>query len=167
MFPQVGNWIAWSEGNEKEVRIGEDPMVGAGERYKLLGSLIVKLRSSGISNPSEACSHRLQKETLWKNFEDLGLDEGLKEEWNEFVSLLQSCFIHLEDDAKDNLVCTKNPASGDFTTKLSYKSWALEHYQGEKMDWWKQVWKSEVPFNAKITSVHWESLKKRGWIGPN
>ena len=70
---------------------------------------------------------------------------------NEFVSLLHSSFIHLEEEAKDKLVWTKNPATGDFTAKLGYKSWALEQYQGEKMEWWKQVWKSEDPFMEKIT----------------
>ena len=72
----------------------------------------------------------------------LGLEEGLQEECNECVSLLQFGFIYPEYDAKDKLVRTKNPATRDFMAKLGYKSWALEHYQGEKMDWWKQVWKS-------------------------
>ena len=43
------------------------------------------------------------------------------------------------------------------------------------MDWWKQVWKSEGNFKAKITLwlalsntfLTWENLKKRGWHGPN
>ena len=98
-----------------------------------------------------------------------------KKKWNDFVSLLQLCFIHLEEDAKDKLVWTKNPATGDFTTKLGYKSWELEHYQGDKSYWWKQVWKSEVPLKAKITLwmalnnkiLTWENLKKRGWNGPS
>ena len=56
----------------------------------------------------------------------------------------------MEKAEKYKLVWTKNPATWDFTTKLGYKSWALEQYQGEKMEWWKQVWKSEGPFKAKI-----------------
>ena len=60
-------------------------------------------------------------------------------------------------------------------TKLGYKSWELEAYEGEKMEWWKQVWKSEGPFKENITlwlelnnkCLTWESLKKRGWIGPS
>ena len=134
-FPQVGKWIAWSVGNGKEVRVGEDPWVGEGEIYKLSFSIIDKLRSLGISNLSQDCSLTLQRETWWKNYEDLGLEEGLKEELNKFVSLLQSLFIHLEEDAKDKLVWTKNPTTGYFTTKLGHKIWALENYQGEKMVW--------------------------------
>ena len=83
----------------------------------------------------------LQRETLWKNSEDLGLGEGQKEEWEEYVSLLKSNFIHLEEDKEDKLVSTKNPVNGDFTTKLGYKIWAWEHHQGEKEDWWKKLWK--------------------------
>ena len=63
-------------------------------------------------------------ETLWKNSEQLGLEEGLREEWEEYVSLLKSNFIHLEEDREDKLVWTKNPINGDFTAKLGYKTWA-------------------------------------------
>ena len=104
VFPQVGNWIAWFVGNEKEVRVGEDPWVGVGERYKLSYALIEELRGLGILNLSQACSLTLQRETQWKNYEDLGLEEGFKEEWNEFVSLLESYVIYLEEEAKDKLV---------------------------------------------------------------
>ena len=55
------------------------------------------------------------------------------------------------------MVRIENIAIGDFTAKLGYKSWALEQYQGEKMEWWKQVWKSEGPFKARITI--WLALK--------
>ena len=73
------------------------------------------------------------------------------------------------------MVWTKNPTTGDFMTKLGYKSWALEHYQGEKIVWWTQVWKSEGPLKAKIILwlalsnklLTWENLKKRGWHGPS
>ena len=46
---------------------------------------------------------------------------------------------------------TKNPATGEFMTKLGYKNWALEQHQGKREDWWKQVWKNEGPLKAKIT----------------
>ena len=69
----------------------------------------------------------------------------------EYVSLLKSNFIHLEEDKEAKLVSTKNPVNGDFTTKLGYKTCAWEQHQREKVDWWKQLWKSEGPLNAKLT----------------
>ena len=88
VFPQIGNWIAWFVGNRKEVRLGEDTWVGVGESYKLSWALIEKLRSFGIKNLSQAYTHTLQRETPQKKDEDLGLEEGVKEEWNDYVSLL-------------------------------------------------------------------------------
>ena len=125
-FPQVGNWLAWLVGNGREVRVGEDPWLGSGESFKLSKGLVLKLRSLGIFTLNQAFSLSLQRETLWKNSEDLGLEEGLREEWNDFVSLLKSCFIHLEEEEKDNLFWTKNPVNGDFMAKLGYKNWSLE-----------------------------------------
>ena len=60
-------------------------------------------------------------------------------------------------------------------TKLGYKSWELEQYQGEKVEWWSKVWKREGSLKEKITLwlalnnklLTWENLKKRGWIGPS
>ena len=78
-FPQVVNWLAWLIGNGREVRVGEDPWSGARERYKLSEALVTKLRSLGIYTLNQACSLSLQKETLWKNSEDLGLEEGIRE----------------------------------------------------------------------------------------
>ena len=89
-FPQVGNWLAWLVENGREVRVGEDPWSGSGESFKLSEGLVLKLRSLGIFTLNQACSLSLQRETLWKNSEDLGLEEGLKEEWEEYVSLLKS-----------------------------------------------------------------------------
>ena len=117
-FPLVGNWVAWMVGNERQIKVGEDPWSGARERYKLLEGLVSKLRSFGIYNLNQACSTTLQRETLWKNSEQLGLEEGHKEEWEEYVSILKSKFIYLEEAREDKLVWTKNPVNGDFTTKL-------------------------------------------------
>ena len=83
--------------------------------------------------------------------------------------------IHLEEDAKDKLVWTKNPATRDLTAKLGYKNWGLEQYQGEMNDLWKQVWKNAGPLKDKIILwlalsnklLTWENLKKRGWHGPS
>ena len=83
-----------------------------------------------------------QRETVWKNSEALGSEEGIKEEWEEYVSLLKSSFIHLEEEKEDKLVWTKNPVNGDFSAKLGYKTWVWNQHQGEKMEWWKNLWKA-------------------------
>ena len=60
---------------------------------------------------------------------------------------------------KDKLVWTKNPATRDLKAKLGYKNWDLEHYQGERNSWWKQVWKIEGPIKDKITL--WLDLRNK------
>ena len=73
------------------------------------------------------------------------------------------------------MVWTKNPVNWDFMAKLSCKTWSLEQYQGEKLDWWKQVWKCEGPLKSKITRwltlnnklLTWDNSQKIGWIGPS
>ena len=70
----------------------------------------------------------LQMEIIWKNLEVLGLEEGLKEEWEEYVSPLKSSFIHLEEEKEDKLVWTENPVHGNFSSKLGYNTWAWEHH---------------------------------------
>ena len=157
-------------GNVKQIRVGEDPWSGVGERYKLSEGLVSKLRSLGVYNLNQACSTTLQRETLWKNSEQLGLEEGHKEEWEEYVSMLKSNFIYLEEAREDKLVWKKNPVNGDFTAKLGYKIWAEENFQGEIKEWWKQLWKSEGHLKAKITlwlslnnkMLTWDNLQKRG-----
>ena len=104
----------------------------------------------------------------------MGLEEGLRKEWEENVSLHKSNFILLEEGRIDKLVWTKNPINGE-SAKLGYKTWAWEKHQGVKETWWKQIWKSEGPLEAKITLwmtlnnklLTWDNLQKRGWNGPN
>ena len=54
---------------------------------------------------------------------------------------------------------TKNPTTRDLKAKLGYKNWDLEHYQGERNSWWKQVWKIEGPIKDKITL--WLALRNK------
>ena len=75
-----------------------------------------------IHTLKQACVTNPQRVTLWKSSEDLGLEEGLREEWEEYISLLKSNFILLEEERKDKLVWTKNPVNGDFMAKLGYKN---------------------------------------------
>ena len=72
-----------------EISLGRGISLGRsrGEIQILSDALIEKLIRLVISNLSQACSLTLHRETRWKNSEDLGLEEGLKEEWNDFVSL--------------------------------------------------------------------------------
>ena len=162
-------------GNERKIRVGEDPWLGVGERYKILEGIVLKLIRLGIYNLNQACSTSMQRETLWKSSKQLGLEEGPREEWEEYVTMLKSNFIHLEETREDKLVWTKNPVNGDFTAKLGYKTWAEEKFQGETKEWWKQLWKAKGPLKAKITLwqslnnkiLTWDNLQKRGWNGPN
>ena len=81
--------MAWLVGNGREVRVREYPFSGVGEIFKLLEGLILKLRTSRISTLHQAFLMSLQRKTIWKSSEVLGLEEVLKEEWEKYVPLLK------------------------------------------------------------------------------
>ena len=63
----------------------------------------------------------------------------------------QVMFYSSRREKEDKLVWTKNIVNGDFSTKLGYKTWAWDQHQGEKMKWWKNLWKAEGPLEDKLT----------------
>ena len=60
-----------------------------------------------------------------RRFRTRGRTKGGSE---EYVSLLKSNFILLEEGRIDKLVWTKNAVNGEFTAKLGYKTWAWEKH---------------------------------------
>ena len=92
-----------------------------------------------------------QRETIWKNSKVLGLEEGLKEEWEKYVSLLKSSFSHLQEEKEDKFVWTKNRVNGDFSAKLGYEAIRQESFQGEKIWWWRIIWKIHSPLKTILT----------------
>ena len=49
-----------------------------------------------------------------------------------FTSLLESCFINLEDDVEDSMIWSKNASTWEFTTKLGYENLDKESFEGER-----------------------------------
>jgi hypothetical protein len=47
-FPLVSIWTLWKIGNDKKVRLGEDPCVGEDEAYNISDDLIACLHDQGL-----------------------------------------------------------------------------------------------------------------------
>jgi hypothetical protein len=75
----------------------------------------------------------------------LGLVGAEAEEWSQFIGLMVANFIFLMEEDPDTLCWSKNPKSGDFTTKMGYKVWAESHFEGDKKWWWSLIWKISAP----------------------
>ena len=98
----------------------------------------------------------------------------MAEEWNKYINLLVTNFIHLGTDP-DKLVWTKNPKTGQYTTKLGYQVSIEDKTWEEKKWWWRKLWHTQSPIKTQITMwlalsnklLTWEKLQKRGFEGPS
>ena len=123
-FPYIGPWLAWIIGNGKLVHIGLDPWAGAGVNYKLsenLRSFLAEKRIYTIVDAAVAMPQTLGS-IGWRNANLLEMPQPIIAEWNSFISLLVSNFIHLNMDIDDKLVWSKNVKNGIYTAKLGYKA---------------------------------------------
>ena len=56
----------------------------------------------------------------WKSAQDLGLTGAHAIEWNIYLNLLISNYVHLSSKL-DKLIWTKNTKTGQYTTKHGYE----------------------------------------------
>jgi hypothetical protein len=81
----------------------------------------------------------------WKSRDSLGLTGGLVEEWNNFVGILCTNFVILDDKISHSLCWLKNLKDGSFTSRLGYKSWSEGRFKGPQKRWWGHIWKIKSP----------------------
>lgn len=113
--------------------------------------------------------------TRWKSAQRLRFQGDLAVEWDRYIHLLYHNFISLKLNILDSLCCSRNPMSGDFTTKLGYKAWIEDVFEGPKQWWWKAILKLNAPLQSKISTklvinnklVTWEAFSSRGWRCPS
>ena len=84
-------------GDMRLIKVGEDPMVGSSQFYKLSNDLLDQLHQQGISILAQVDADfenglSLQK---WKSSVDLNLQESLKDEWDGYTQGLQHYGIQL------------------------------------------------------------------------
>ena len=134
-FAFIVQWTAWIIGNGIPVRIGIDPWIGVGEKYKLSSCLISLLSENQVFSIVDAAVAVPQAWGLsgWKSALSLGLPPPLANEWSSFTSLLVSKFIHLIQDIKDTLVWSKNTSNGIYTAKLGYKAIMAKSFTADAM----------------------------------
>ena len=89
------------------MRLGEYPWSGAGEKFRLSSQLVQPLRSQRIFTLVDARSnHALRGRRSWKSSLDLGIIGAHDAEWNIFLNILISNYIHLISEP-DRLIWTK------------------------------------------------------------
>lgn len=120
----VGVWTTWNIGNGQSIKLGEDPWLGAGNKYKLPPPLVQALRECGLfllSNPYTG-SPQLRGHPGWKSTTSLDLPLDHKLEWETYIDQLCKNYVRL-DESEGSPCWTKNPRDGSFTSKLGYKAW--------------------------------------------
>jgi hypothetical protein len=87
------------------VHLGEDPWLGVGTKFRFLTPLFQTLRLQNIYtlNDAKAQSLQIRGRMGWKSTSSLGLIEVEVEEWNQFIGLLVSNFIVLDEEVLDAL----------------------------------------------------------------
>ena len=59
-LPVISNWIAWHPRNGTTIKIGEDPIIGINNSFKLLVELISVLHEKGILFLNQALIDRVE-----------------------------------------------------------------------------------------------------------
>ena len=118
-FPLIGTWIAWEIGNGKSIRIGLDPWVGAGEDYRLPQTVLNKLGEQRCYKLADAKVQipNYTSRTRWKEANEFQLEGEEAECWQDYIKLLETNCVCLEEDTKDKIIWTRNAEDGEFTTK--------------------------------------------------
>jgi hypothetical protein len=96
----ITNWLVWKPGNGRDIRLRDDPLVGAHTYFKLSRNLILSLKAQGIEFIAQTGTLDLEgtRHTSWKKAEDLGLEEEQKDEWNNYVKGLVGLGYELNND---------------------------------------------------------------------
>jgi hypothetical protein len=176
-LPLVGKWIVWKIGNGRNVRLGEDPWLGAGDNFRLSEPLVQFLKNLNLFHLHDIHlgDPQLRGSLGWRDSVSLGLPQEFHVEWDSYISRLCENFILLDDESSDTLCWSYNQKEGSFTTKLGYKAWQEERLQVQPKWWWKTLWKRKAPLRCKISLwlamnnklLTWDNGVKRGWCGPN
>ena len=102
------------------MRLGEDPWSGAGENFRLSSRLVQPLRSQRIFTLAYVRSdHAPRGRRSRKSALDLGINGAHAAEWNIFLNILVSNYIHLISEP-DRLIWTKNTKTRQYTVKHGY-----------------------------------------------
>ena len=78
-FPVIGKWTTWKIRDGRKVRIGEDPLIGAGDDYRLTADIKEKLRLQQIIVLVDGQVQPVQSRgrNSWKSSQDLALNGAL------------------------------------------------------------------------------------------
>ena len=107
-LPIINQWLAWQIQSGNQVVIGKDPFTCDSTYYKLSDPLIYSLNTQSIFSIAQATLPITpDSPTIWKSSSYIGLMGPMLEEWNNYITLLQSNGISLQN-TKDKLVWSWN-----------------------------------------------------------
>ena len=111
-----------------------DPWVGAGEDYRLPQSILIKLGEHRCYKLVDAQVHIPDQtgSTRWKGAVEFQLEGEEAKYCKEYIKLLESNCVCLDEDTQDKLIWTRNAEDRDFTAKKGYEVAIMEQFGGEK-----------------------------------
>jgi hypothetical protein len=174
-LPLIKRWLAWSIGCGKQVILGLDPFIGGNTSFSLSGPLIHHLNNVHIFSLAQAAiPNGVGTNQCWLEANHLGLSGEMATEWNNFLIMLRSSGISL-NNSRDKLVWSWNRAKGSVTANLAYQSLSYINLLDDNRWWYKAIWKVNIP--GKIICFMWLCLmdciltganyRRRGGIGPS
>eukprot|EP00253_Pinus_taeda_P015495 PITA_15495 len=166
--------LAWSVGDETQIRLGRDPWIGCSERFSLSHGLVLALKDRGLYTLNQVADPRAS--TIWSQgwFQgrDLNLNDEWLEEWDWYKRDLLNSLVRLSDPPDElKWVFAQN---GFYSPKSGYK-WMMSQKGWENLTWWaKLLWKLKGPAKSKLffwcvlfqKVPTWDFLQRRGRIGP-
>ena len=106
--------------------MGEDPLLGSEEHYELSEGLIRELHARVLYFLNQFVSQyeTLSGSNIWKNVDELNIPVQYKDEWTNYIKMLNSNGIILTDN-EDFLKWSWNTSNRTVTTKLAYEEITL------------------------------------------
>ena len=157
-------------GNDRKIRVGEDPWVRCNQQHMLPDHTVEALRQRGIVYLSQLAAPFQENPWFqtWKSALDFKLPLPDERELNHFLKVLIQAQIQLSE--RDDVLIWDLDSGGRYTPKAGYIKLSVDGFQ-RVMIWW---WKINCPPKARLfmwcvlenkVSV-WDNLQKRCFNGP-
>jgi hypothetical protein len=174
-LPVILHWLVWKPGAGTEIRIGEDKILGLGDRSLLSAELRLQLQSLNLTHLAQVKTQQNSRSLpdSWMNSDDLLLCNPIATEWDHYVSALKGAGVTLSS-SPDSLLWAGGDATGSLSVKNLYIALHNQRFEAVDNSWFSLIWRWELPLKLKLfiwlagkeKPLTWEALRRRGWEGP-